>query len=142
AGKVLKEPDGVCLVLGVLGHGAAGDVQVGAPGVLVGENHADLVDHGNILGLVGAHQPGQVVAVGDGDFTFASGHCLDLVGVAALGCTGQVGHHALEPGLGLLLAHVLGHGTKKAQVVGVRARADAKLALVLGVAQFFVSVHV
>ncbi|MNV36313.1 hypothetical protein D3C71_1277860 [compost metagenome] len=126
----------------MLGHSAARDVQVGAPGFLVGEHHAHLVHHSHIFRLGRTHHAGQVVAVGHGDIAFASSHCLDLVRVATFGRARQVGHQALEPGLGLLLAHVLCHGAKKAQVVGVRAGADAQLALVFGVAQLFVGIDV
>jgi len=37
-------------------HGAAGNVQVRAPGLLVGEHDGHLLHHGLVLGLVRAHQ--------------------------------------------------------------------------------------
>ena len=120
------------------GDGATGQVHVGAGGGLVGPDQADLLDHGLVLGLVGAHQAGQVVAVGERDAALAAGHGLDLVGVTALGCPGLVVDVAFQDLFGLLDAVMLDHRAEQRQVVGVAAGAGADLALVLGVGQRFV----
>ena len=126
----------------MLGHGAAGHVDMRAPALLVGEDHRHLGHGFHVLGLGRAHQPRQVVAVGQRDRAFTRGHGLDLVGVAALRRPRHVGHHALQPGFGGRRPQVLQHRTEEREVVRVRAGASAHLALVLRVGQLFVGVDV
>ena len=144
AGLVFEKLDCVARVLGMAGHAATGNVGVCAPGLLVGKHHAHFLGDGHVLGVGRAQDSGHVTGVGNGDAVFIRGHALDLVGVAALGRAGHVRHHALKPYGGSSCAQMLMlcHGAEQAQVVGVRTGTNTQLALVLGVGQILVAVHV
>ena len=104
-----------------------------APALLVGENHAHAFHNCFVGGAGGAHQARQVVGVGHSNATLAAGHSLYLVGITSLGCACHVVDQAFEPCLGFFSAKVFGHCAKQAQVIGVRAGADAKLSFVFGI---------
>ncbi len=114
---------------GVLQYPGARDVHVRAATRLVGKDHADLLCDRAILRLVGLHQAHVVVGVGNRNLALTRRDRLQLVGIAALGAAREVGDDALGPRFGLRGADARDHRTHERQVVHVRARPDADLAL-------------
>ena len=97
--------DGVVLVRRVFRHHRAGDVDVRAAVVGVGEQDVDGVRPLLLLGLlIVLEHHAHVVGVADGDVALAGIDALDLEPVVAGGLARQVGLHAFEPRLGPLLA--------------------------------------
>src|SRR5690606_20925125 len=89
----------------------------------------------------GAHQPDEIIGVGERDAAFAARHRPDLVGVTAFRTARHVVDHPLEPGHGLLQAMVLDHRAEQRQVVGVASRTGADLALVRRIRQRLVGLY-
>ena len=100
-----------------------------APARLVRPHHADSAHRFLVRRLGRAQHPGDVVAVRQRHATFTGRHRQDLVGVPTLGRAGEVGDQATRPGFGLRLAVVGDQRAAERQVVRMRARAHADLAL-------------
>jgi len=111
---------------------------VGAGRGLVGPDDTDLFHQFLLFRLGRPQQAGNVIAVGERDAAFAGGDRLDLVGVATLRGAREIGDHALRPGFGPGLALMGDDRGHQRQVVGVRTRTRAQLALEVRVGQVVV----
>ena len=75
------------------------------------------------------------------DRALASGNCLNLPGVAALGRTCEVRHHAARPSLDRILAKSINQFPHQGEIVDVRAGPHADIALEIGAGEVSIFIH-